>query len=585
MCAKEVTAQKGILTGALQRMNKNWEQILTDKEQGRDLYGTSLGRIHEYMVVLLSRVCDYKFTTLQLIEFSSERLSFALFLLSTVMKVVGYEREFRMNCITILKGFSSPITYFTDGAVQHQEFADRINSLLSQVQRLNLLQVACDAVAPLVTSSPMFLDATTHIAAQQFMNFAIDVYRFATIGATGFRQTLLVNTAIVDRVVLPYLLRCMAVVAKHFQMQTAYDTDPKPIPKMTKEVCVGMRTALDFLALASFHMGSHSQALLPQNVFTLDILQLPVNEFLCQQPEILSRLLHVNVNLDSLAGEHGLPPAIVSRMTPGCQASNIMMHLAQLLAVLPMETLVQVYAGVIESRAIPIAKDSTSFDILENLIVQTTEAKQRGTDCGADTIPVLSSTDLDKLTADLDKQFEQLTMAKEEVQFIKQALNGDLGSSDIQSRPSTASQACSTRLLGALPSLNMTRAAATPERPTTAEARSADIFTSQTVKLSMPRSIVAPMKGPTGCPKDFKCAINGHVMKNPVDSPTGHTFERETIEYWLHQNGSVCPITGKPLTKEELVLNTKLQHKISSWLIKEALSSSVQDEQDDLYAF
>ena len=118
------------------------------------------------------------------------------------------------------------------------------------------------------------------------MIFAINVYRFATIGATGFRQTLLVNTAIVDRVVLPYLFRCMAVVAKHFQMQTAYDSDPKPIPQLTKEVCVGMRTALEFLALASFHMGSHSQALLPQNVFTLDILELPVKE-VCAPPSTI----------------------------------------------------------------------------------------------------------------------------------------------------------------------------------------------------------------------------------------------------------------------------------------------------------
>ena len=92
----------------------------------------------------------YLFNLLYPQQFSNGRLPFSLFLLSTVMKVVGYEREFRMNCITILKGFSSPMTYFTDGAVQHQEFADRINTLLSQVQRLNLLQVWCDAVPPFI---------------------------------------------------------------------------------------------------------------------------------------------------------------------------------------------------------------------------------------------------------------------------------------------------------------------------------------------------------------------------------------------------------------------------------------------------
>lgn len=51
----------------------------------------------------------------------------------------------------------------------------------------------------------------------------------------------------------------------------------------------------------------------------------------------------------------------------------------------------------------------------------------------------------------------------------------------------------------------------------------------------MPRSITAPTRPPPGMPPEFLCAINGHVMKNPVTSPTGHTFEKETIEYWLKQ--------------------------------------------------
>lgn len=49
-----------------------------------------------------------------------------------------------------------------------------------------------------------------------------------------------------------------------------------------------------------------------------------------------------------------------------------------------------------------------------------------------------------------------------------------------------------------------------------------------------------------------RCAINGHVLKEPVRSPYGQVFERATIELWLATRGSICPITNKPLTLADL---------------------------------
>lgn len=51
----------------------------------------------------------------------------------------------------------------------------------------------------------------------------------------------------------------------------------------------------------------------------------------------------------------------------------------------------------------------------------------------------------------------------------------------------------------------------------------------------------------------FLCAINGHVMKDPVRvKSTGLVFERETIELWLATRGAVCPITNTLLEKSDL---------------------------------
>jgi hypothetical protein len=51
-------------------------------------------------------------------------------------------------------------------------------------------------------------------------------------------------------------------------------------------------------------------------------------------------------------------------------------------------------------------------------------------------------------------------------------------------------------------------------------------------------------------------------MKDPVRAPNGVAFERATILLWLDRNGSVCPITGAPLTANDLTPDTELRTKI-----------------------
>eukprot|EP00438_Fugacium_kawagutii_P015745 Skav233434 [mRNA] locus=scaffold1486:205334:218822:+ [translate_table: standard] len=53
------------------------------------------------------------------------------------------------------------------------------------------------------------------------------------------------------------------------------------------------------------------------------------------------------------------------------------------------------------------------------------------------------------------------------------------------------------------------------------------------------------------CPEDMRCAIDGKVMVNPVQSPYGHFFEKKTLEKWFANCGSVCPITQKSLRLDE----------------------------------
>ncbi|GER48691.1 U-box domain-containing protein [Striga asiatica] len=64
----------------------------------------------------------------------------------------------------------------------------------------------------------------------------------------------------------------------------------------------------------------------------------------------------------------------------------------------------------------------------------------------------------------------------------------------------------------------------------------------------------------------FYCPITKEVMKDPVESPSGQTFERAAIERWLREgNGSFCPLTGTPLDVTKLRPNKTLRQSIEEW--------------------
>ena len=91
----------------------------------------------------------------------------------------------------------------------------------------------------------------------------------------------------------------------------------------------------------------------------------------------------------------------------------------------------------------------------------------------------------------------------------------------------------------------------------------------------------------------------GNLLQEPVRSPHGHVFEKSAIDACL-KRFHCCPLTGQPLTKSELVLDTELVKQIQDWQMLEAqrettsantensTSDNVADddeEEDPLYVF
>jgi hypothetical protein len=93
--------------------------------------------------------------------------------------------------------------------------------------------------------------------------------------------------------------------------------------------------------------------------------------------------------------------------------------------------------------------------------------------------------------------------------------------------------------------------------------------------------------------KDFNCAINGHVMKEPVRAPNGLVFEKATIEDWITRMGSVCPITGDVFGVSDLVLDKDIQNAIMAMQINKQMRAGMadpfacdnDDDDDDMYDF
>jgi len=118
---------------------------------------------------------------------------------------------------------------------------------------------------------------------------------------------------------------------------------------------------------------------------------------------------------------------------------------------------------------------------------------------------------------------------------------------EIEAPPPAIQPVTGPSLLGDLPAL--LQEAAAPQKPKKEKAK---------IRIES-RSVV-------DCPEDMRCAVDGKVMVNPVRSPYGHYFERKTLERWMANCGSVCPITQQPLRIEDCQPDAEMKKRIVKFL-------------------
>ena len=215
-----------------------------------------------------------------------------------------------------------------------------------------------------------------------------------------------------------------------------------------------------------------------------------------------------------------------------------------------------------ESGALPVARDTPSFAAVLQMLNDGASAAQleyvRGSPGARSPISPLAPSDSDDDGADTP---EYTSRAEAKADSLR--------------RQRDAKEAKPRSLLGDLPSLERRRPEVEDDDDDYVE----------------PALEVYRARQSDDVPPEFRCAINGHLLKEPARTPQGLVFERATIKLWLETRGSVCPLTGEALTLDDLIDDRDLRARIVSWQLaktQKTLATSVSaahGDEDDLYDF
>ncbi|KAH7352713.1 hypothetical protein KP509_19G059800 [Ceratopteris richardii] len=71
-------------------------------------------------------------------------------------------------------------------------------------------------------------------------------------------------------------------------------------------------------------------------------------------------------------------------------------------------------------------------------------------------------------------------------------------------------------------------------------------------------------------PKYFLCPISLELMSDPVTLRSGQTFDRSSIQQWLDDGNSTCPVTRMPIDpdQDEPIPNHALRRMIQNWCVQ-----------------
>ena len=442
---------------------------------------------------------------------------------------------------------------------------------------------------------------------------------------------MLVDTLLIPRLILPYLNCCVYHARMLNERAEAYtevlEGDDAignlalEHPNLVKGIAASIRT----LIIASFRA--------PPTQYVMSLLRrlnpthsmLKASSFCLRHDYIFALLCLLNINMGCL----DLSREFINEnnVVDAYRAHNLLHEMAALYSRMDSERQTSVYKRVVQSGALPVSRDTGSYVAVMSVLHGGAAGQLEYNANLAHTMNYNDDEEHWDSRAEAKKAHaERMELARQateqaeskrgpepKVSSFEVALQT---ANDIEERrldakeskssgkkpPSTLSSNVAEsksdqqqirgdgyRLLGDLPSLNGKRAGHDVQIAIELELPSAE--NSKMPVLRIGGHEVSTNKGDSSLPQEFLCAINGHVMKDPVRcAKTGQVFEKATIEVWLRTRGHVCPITNQPLTVDELEPDAELRKKIMRYHIQQtsrpvASASSMTAGDDDLYDF
>eukprot|EP00615_Pteridomonas_danica_P002563 CAMPEP_0114371624 /NCGR_PEP_ID=MMETSP0101-20121206/33522_1 /TAXON_ID=38822 ORGANISM="Pteridomonas danica, Strain PT" /NCGR_SAMPLE_ID=MMETSP0101 /ASSEMBLY_ACC=CAM_ASM_000211 /LENGTH=513 /DNA_ID=CAMNT_0001523991 /DNA_START=302 /DNA_END=1843 /DNA_ORIENTATION=+ len=482
-------------------------------------------------------------------------------------------------------------------------------------------------------SGVKLLDGDEHAAVIAINNFVQNLFLFGEGPlVSSFQRHLLGGTSLIKRLVLPYLESCVleARLLDSHPSSSPQKSPRLPLtpPKKThtdnspSPLAQGVSYSIRTLIMATFRAPRQVAQEVLINLNPTNSLLRSAPMLLCKHPELLALLCLLNVNMNTMdassSGEETTSNSDVSRrhseevdevyevdptLLVGYRAHALIRDVTFAFSNLSQSGQSTVYTYLVSDKhGLPVSRDLPSYQALLSALQQET-SQLSSREPRASRMSRGAKADSDSDSDNDIGRAEAKSAVKDRIQKYKSqsavssppprdTSNGLTTHPQVaEPMPSTppttsvefkhaatkqsdgSSQDSSFRLLGELPSLSKPRT------------QPLDLTMPVTKKNAFSLTPSLPHDKPDA-PCHLCCAINGHVMKDPVRSPSGHTFEFSTITLWLQTHGMVCPCTGVPLVEDDLVHDTALRIEIMRWQInRHSLANELVEDQGDLYEF
>lgn len=507
----------------LEGLTQTFEKAIA--EEGSMEFDQELGRMSEHVLVLLMRVMNYKLKASAVHEFAEGNVQFSIqLLLAILLKEPPYENELRYNCIRGLLGFTQPQAFFSGDQQTIKEldcklFTEKVTFMMELMLRLQALQVISEVLA----DSMLDVDDPRVCAAMtDTMKMLMNIFKFAQSGneftTLQWRQHILLSSTFMDGDVVLFAQGLGATLDGAVRSQAPIPSTLLPTLSLT----------FKFGAFATYHLGNAATELRVFCTFFHDLLHLPLGP-LMKDPTMQKRtmemyinLLHFMCNVDALVGDDDIPK---NELLP-----ELSSHFLRL-------TLDRFFRGELGGFGLEVVQSwHQSFLRMDTSVMVSYDSVTYQT--------------LDALFTSVEHQLQGKGAAP----------------------PAVAPASSKGSLLGDIPNIKNN------------SSKADKVSIDAAAKLAK-KSEKTQGKTTRAIGKDLNtcfCALTGNVMKNPVTSPYGHSFEKEDIMRWLEENGSICPVTGKSLTAAQLTPNTVIASMVMQRVLQESMANQGDD---DLYNF